>query len=1390
MRKKASHQRMGKSLAVFALSSSFVFASLGQVAPVSTVKAVSMPKAEELLANLSTEQRDALKQLAMNETTGLHISSDIDQSSSDVTSVIVEFVNKPAKVAQLVAAEKGLQLSDDKAKKLVEQDHANFKNEVGQVLTTNTNEKADYKILRSYKHAFNGVSMSLPANQIKHLLNSKTVKAVWSNESVSVEPPVADDAQLKADEAKVGNYTPYDGLDRLHSEGFTGKGIKVGILDTGMDYHHPDLKDAYKGGYDFVDDDNDPMETTYADWVKAGKPGKANGADYYTEHGTHVAGIIGGRGTAKSEYKILGAAPEADLYAYRVLGPGGRGSSEDIIAAVDRAVEDGMDVINMSLGATINNPLYPTSIAVNNAVLNGVTAVVSAGNSGNQMFTLGSPGTAGLALTVGASSISLDIYQYSGVNNNKDYTLRQLARNYTDDLTTLKGQTVELVNVGLGNTTDFVGKNVKGKVAFIQRGSIGLIDKIKNAKANGAIGVIMANNAENQHEGAIQSFIGEAVDAVASFSVSYDEGMAISEAIKAGQNQFTFGDFSKITTGGDELAGFSSRGPSRVSYEIKPEVVAPGVSIMSSVPFYVNDQSVAGTDEKDYLYAYQRMSGTSMAAPYVAGVSALLLQSNKDLQPEDIKAILMNTADPLSKKYSVYEVGSGRVDAYEAIHSNVQLEVKESTKTLVNGEERAITESTGAMNFGSYAFDGKDIIDVRQVKLTNRSEKAKTFDVDVTFQEGLRGSKDAKANNVALKGPSFVQLNKNGQQAVNFQLSIPKTAENGTYEGYVTFTNQDDPTEQYQIPFGGRVVTEGIESFRVENPLFSTRTTKPSVQYAYPYQDAAFTLKTYMKYIDVVLHDPTTGEDIGYIGYIPSYLVNEGVEFHLAQAFSGMYYPFTGDKNKPVSSIPTVVKPGHYQLKLVTTSESGHTFTKTQDIVHDIAPPIVTSSFDSLDQKVIEYDASQLDSKGQFLYDFNINVHDPEVEEAKSYGIPVDQSHNSVVSFYNSPFGSFPMPTNQNGDYTDKILVDSKIKFLPVSFYGRDAAANGTIPISVIFAKNTDPYYYLKASTDKFKTGESINYTVRSNNIKNLKTTKLTMNAYNDHGIIENVKVNDAVKQYGDATVTVTTAPSSSNQTTYTMTFTYNGTAPLPEDLSLFTFDVKAISKTGWGSLPVGSYSTTTVDQNNVETKNVYTFMERNFEYQLAYSNLISSLKLEGTINPATNTLNSTIDQRNINAKITATSRDGKTTVEGAITSKTGAYTIAGLPVDRDDYNVTVDVPGHFTTTTKVDVTDNIRGELYGKVYTYNLFPTAAAGDTNKDNVIDILDAIAVQAAWGKKDQTATDFNFDGVVDAKDFNYIVKNFGLQNQTVANPPKAITKYKAKTLADIQKELGIQ
>lgn len=1396
MRKKVKNNHIiFKGLAVFTLSTSCILGSLGLESKV--LKASSYSNVESMLANLTQEQRAALQQLSNNEVLGLQISSDTNLNSPEQTSVIIELVNKPSKVAKIVASMNGENFSETDATNLVDQDHQTFNQDVDQLLIDDNNKKVDYKITRSYKNAFNGVSMNLPANQIKNLLKSKAVKSVWSNETFSIDPPAEGNDQLKADEVKAGNYSPYDALDRLHAEGFTGKGIKVGILDTGIDYNHPDLKDAYKGGYDFVDNDTDPMETTYADWKKSGKPEINGSSTYYTQHGTHVAGIIGGRGVANSEYKTIGAAPEADLYGYRVLGQYGSGTTDSIIAGIDRAVKDGMDVLNLSLGASINDPLFATSIAINNAVLSGVTTVVAAGNSGDQMYTLGSPGAAALALTVGASSISLDAYQYAGVQNGANYTLRQLARNYSDDLTLFKGKTFQLVDVGLARTTaDFNGKDLNGKIALIKRGTNALIDKIKNVKTRGAVGVIMYNDELNQAEGPINAFLGESVDAIPSFTISNSDGKQILAALQAGNANFSFGDYSIIHSTSDELAGFSSRGPSRVNYDIKPEVTAPGVAIMSTVPFYTNNKNVDGTHLEDYQYAYQRLSGTSMATPFVAGVSALLLQSNKDLQPADIKSILMNTADPLSKAYSVFEIGSGRVDAYEAIHSNVELQVVDKALTSNDkGKLKTIKELTGGMSFGSFGFDDQDISDDRMVTLKNRSEELKSFNVDVKFQSGLRGSMDAALNNVTLTGPTSVKLNGKSQKEIKFNLNIPKSAEKGTYEGYIVFTNADDPTETYQIPFGGRVVNEGIDTLTIINPMYSGDTEVPDR--ARTVMQFTTSLRSHMRTIDFVVQDADTGEDVGLLASYDTRALPENIVTGVPNGFQGYYYPFTGDSKNPISDSPELAKTGHYKLRMIGTNDQGKTFSKSADFIYEKGQPTMTSSFDSLDQKVIEYKDSQFDSNGAFLYDFNINVYDPEVADANRAGIPIDQSSNQVRVYDYKGFPYPPINTDKNGNYKDQIQVLKGKHPYKTSFYANDAASNFTSNaqayLRIVHVPETYPYYYLKANKQTASTGDTINYSLRSNNMKNLKTAKIIVPILKednrDLGTIKNVVVSDAVKQYGDAQVSVT-SETSQNLTEYTITFNYLGNTPLPEDMKLVNFDL-VTAKEYLTDFPAFWYrmefTGSMTDQSNVVTNKVYSYME-SMDLKKTYSRFESQMKLEGAIDPATGGTNFKLDQQKIGAKVTVTSYDGKDVVDAVFVTKNGNYIAQPLNVDTKPYTIKIDAPGHFTVYKQYVISDEVRGEQLGRRLQFGI-PQTKAGDTNKDNVIDILDALNIQTYWGKN-QSGSDLNFDGVVDKKDMDYVVKNFGLQNSSVPNPPKAKNSYKGVTLDDVLTQLGLK
>lgn len=332
-------------------------------------------------------------------------------------------------------------------------------------------------------------------------------------------------------------------------------------------------------------------------------------------------------------------APDVDLFAYRVLGPYGSGTTDGVLAGIDKAVEDGMDVINLSLGASVNDPLYPTSVAINNAMLSGVVSVVAAGNAGPSEKTLGSPGTSAFGITVGASDAAISIPAFKASAGDKVFeSMKLLAKNFSDDLKILEGKSYPVVFTGLGKPGDFTGKELAGRIALIERGELTFEEKVKNAKNAGAAAVIIFNNTE----GEIPAYIGENTKYIPTFQLTKADGDYLKGNPEA---SLTFDQLAEVKTEGDSLADFSSRGPVNSNYDIKPDLVAPGVSIFSTYPEFMNHPE----DGQDYTSAYARLNGTSMATPHIAGVAALMLQDNPNLDPFDVKTALMNTSDDLKR---------------------------------------------------------------------------------------------------------------------------------------------------------------------------------------------------------------------------------------------------------------------------------------------------------------------------------------------------------------------------------------------------------------------------------------------------------------------------------------------------------------------------------------------------------------------------------------------------------------------------------------------------------------------------------------------------------------------------------------------------------------------
>lgn len=441
-----------------------------------------------------------------------------------------------------------------------------------------------------------------------------------------------------------------------------GSGIRIGVIDSGnVDSLIPnfqpffDCKEVEFGGFFYSGETGTPAIGIRNENGAEPAPGVA----FVSDHGTHVAGIAGGcihtidDDSVWDGTELSGVAPGATLVDYNVfpgIGAGwvaqdGSAFSHDIADAIETSVLNGDDVINMSLGGGVQGPNDFLAQVSDGAVAAGVVVVTSAGNEGPGSYTVGSPGTGLDVIAVGATTntrgmgVLIDAPGFP--------TIDGVPGEFPDFDPQVAYTVIDWPGSdNLACTSDVANGALGGEVVLIARGACTFSEKTANAKAAGAGGAIVYTDDRDVTGMARTAGFDDLIPAV---MVAHQDGLDLEAAAPLSPVSITAPVIVPETP--DLLAGFSSRGPSPFTGFVKPDVLAPGVNVLSSV-----------------FFGFELKNGTSMASPHVAGASAILLQAHPNWSPAQVKSALVTTAT--SQGLAPWEQGSGLVDVEAALGAN------------------------------------------------------------------------------------------------------------------------------------------------------------------------------------------------------------------------------------------------------------------------------------------------------------------------------------------------------------------------------------------------------------------------------------------------------------------------------------------------------------------------------------------------------------------------------------------------------------------------------------------------------------------------------------------------------------------------------------------------
>lgn len=606
-----------------------------------------------------------------------------------------------------------------------------------------------------YSVILSGFSVEVPYGTLKDIQKLDNVRSAFVAPVFSVpEDCTGSDVSTNT----FNTSESFGSASTWQSLGYTGAGMRIAIVDTGLDTDHPSFRDdpaltersltaaevaevlpelnatarySEETGLTLSSED-----VYYSAKIPFGFNYGFNSLDVThdndtdnSDHGTHVAGIAAANAIEGTD--VVGVAPDAQILVMKVFGEGGGASFTDIVAALEDCYRLNVDAINMSLGSdagftTIADEVWDEIFA--KVADSDMIASVSAGNAGSaadyngygtDLNLTSDPDNGIVSSPASLAGMTMVASLENATNRVNYFSVGEANIAYTDAASdsaafaTLEGTLEYAMVSGYGSEEDFAAVDVKGRVAVVMRGDLAFTEKQTNAANAGAVACIVYDNAEGDLINMVDAGL------IPNVFISKADGEKMAELATDGVGTLVIHSAKDMLTvenaTGGQMSDFSSWGVTP-DLELNPDVTAPGGYIFSSV----NDGE------------YGIMSGTSMAAPHIAGMAALVLQylheQHADLSDEQMhtvaEALIMSTATPVMEdegvEYSPRKQGAGAANVYDAIASGSYLTVNGSSPKVSMGDDDAKT--------GEYSFS---------FEINNFSGRTLSYELDASLLTDL-----------------------------------------------------------------------------------------------------------------------------------------------------------------------------------------------------------------------------------------------------------------------------------------------------------------------------------------------------------------------------------------------------------------------------------------------------------------------------------------------------------------------------------------------------------------------------------------------------------------------------------------------------------------------------